>query len=227
MENRRARATPVAAGRGRWRTRIVALIVAGAVVVVSVLVAVSVLVVHAGYEMTHDLPNPYWGIFNRGYSYTPEQGPPNAVLLDTRPDVIAMQFLHDYLAVAGTYPCVEQLAGYNEDEGYDPVIEGQPCGVHRQVREMWVTRVTVSEAVLGFLRAVVHYEVDYADGTRLAGAFHMSTLEHSKAYYLARTHANCWRLLPLIGFYSHRSVTPPRGAEYYTAEGIWHCVGVY
>ncbi len=196
---------------------------------VSVLVAVSVLGVHVGYELTHDLPNPYWGIFNRGYSYTPEQGPPSPVLLDTRPDVIALQFLHDYLAVAGTYPCVEHLAGYNEDEGYDPVIDGQPCGVHRQVREMRVTRVNASSAVLGVLRVVVHYQVDYDDGAHLFGTFHMSAgtgIEHSKAYYLAWIHANCWKLAPLIGFYSNRSVTPPLGAEYSGAGGKLQCVGV-
>ncbi len=230
MENRRARTTLAASKRGRWRSRIVALVVAGAVVVVSVLAAVSAFVVHARYEMTHDLPNPYWGIFNRGYSYTPEQGPPSAVLLDTRPDEIVMQYLHDYLAVAGTYPCVEQVAGYNEDETYDPVIDGQSCGIHRQVTTLRVTRVTASTAVLGVTRVVVRYQVDYADGTRFAGAFHMSastSIEHSKAYFLTQIYANCWELLPLIGFYRHRSTPPPQGAEYYTPDGMSHCVAVY
>lgn len=228
MENRGTRATPVALEleRRRWRTRVVALIVAGALVVVSMLVAVSA---YARYEMTHDLPNPYWGIFNRGYSYTPEQGPPSAALLDTRPDVIVMQYLHDYLATAGTYPCVGNLHGYKEDETDDPVLRGGLCSVSRPVTEMQVLAVHVSQQ--GWPESVpkvkVEYLINYADGTHLHGILDgYADIEYAKGYFLTVIHVKCWELGNAIGFYDNHAVSPPTGAEYFTGDGMSHCVGV-
>ncbi len=215
MENRRVRVTPVTLERGRWRIRIVALVVGG-------MVAASVLVVHGRYELTHDLPNPYWGIFPMSYSYTPEQGPPGAGLMETRPDEISLQFIRDYISVAGTFPCVASLASYSDDsDAGDPVLDesGKPCEVHRPVHEVRITLVYVVaafESLRSIPEATVYFHITYTDGEQLTSSFLLiPDMNRSYGYYLTYIHANCWFLWKAsFNFYADAGREPPRGLIY-------------
>lgn len=202
--------------------------------IVLLLVLVAALVPHAGYELTHDLPNPYWGIFPVSYSYTPEQGPPGAGLMETRPDEISLQFIQDYISVAGTFPCVTSLASYSdESDAGDPVLDGsgKPCEVQRPVHEVRITLVQVDAAfksLRSIPEATVHYRITYTDGEQLAGSFLLiPDLNRSQPYYLTYIHANCWFLgQASFEFYPDTGREPPRGLDYFTAHlAARHCAG--
>ncbi len=219
--SKRARTTlvvPEHLERNRWVKRI------------AVLLAVVVLVGYVRYELSHDLPNPYWGTLWPMYNYTPEQGPPSASLLETRPDAIVVQFLTDYIHVAGTFPCIASLANYH---GYDdapdavrndPVLSGggQVCRVHRPVVEV---RITLVEMV-GHLKSIpgiwqpdarVHFHLQYSDGEHLEGVMHLfADRVHSQPYHATYIHDNCW-YLPASGayFYPNQMQQVPNGLQYF------------
>lgn len=188
-------------------------------VLLALLVAVG-LALYGAHETTHDLPNPFWGLFNRSFTYTPEQGPPAAGLVDTRPDVIVQQYLTDYLRVAGTYPCAQDPSTYDDFE--DPITHGQPCPVHRPVVGFVVTSVYVGilpTIDLGAPGAEVHIQVSYADGERLVSTITLTPHRYQN-YLLAYVHQDCWDL-PL--FYPEAVPQAPRGVWYVTAGGEEHC----
>lgn len=198
------------------------------------LLVVAALIPHVRYELTHDLPNPYWGTFWLSYSYTPQQGPPGPSLVETRPDDIALQFIRDYVNVAGTFPCVTPLASYREDsDAGDPVLDesGKPCDVHRPIREIHITLVYVRaafQALRSTPEATVQYRITYMDGEQLSSAFLMIPDTHrSHPYYLTYIRANCWFLSKAsLNFYTHAGREPPRGLQYFTfTDSKRHCAG--
>src|SRR5689334_8498200 len=81
-----------------------------AVIVGSTVLLLALLISYIHYEVAHNLPNPYWGIFGTSYSYSFEAGPPGVGLVETRPDEIVSRYIHEYIGVAGTFPCVAALA---------------------------------------------------------------------------------------------------------------------
>lgn len=189
------------------------------------------------FELVHDLPNPMWATFWPMYSYVPEQGPPSASLLETRPDALVEQFIHDYIYVAGTFPCVATLADYQGDERGDPVLDGkgEPCNVHRpgaQVRITLVEIVAAPKSIPGIWlpEARVHYQLQYSDGERLDSMMELfpdggySQHAHSQQYYFTYIHNTCWSmLLASWGFYPHQVQQVPRGLRYLDDRYQWHC----
>ena len=132
------------------------------------------LVPYAQYKSSHDIPNPFWGVFGKTVTYTPEQGPPSSDLVDTRPEAVVLRYIADYQKLAGAYPCALDLANYQE--GMDPVLRGQPCSVHRPVASVVVRSVLLGAehttqivaAQIQSPEAYVHLLITYADSTQFA-----------------------------------------------------------
>jgi hypothetical protein len=138
-----------------------------AIGVTVIILLCGLLGVYGHYETTHDIPNPFWSVFNRTFTYTPEQGPP-AGLFRSRPDEITRQYLTDYIRVAGTYPCVHDLDRYDLDYYNEPdlFLQGKPCTVTRPVASFAVISVTIARSHCDCIPvfAAVHLRVGYADG---------------------------------------------------------------
>ena len=65
------------------RRRIIRIVISiGVVILILISVFIGIKVHQFLYERTHDIPNPTWGTFNGGYTYTPQQGPPGPGLLN-------------------------------------------------------------------------------------------------------------------------------------------------
>lgn len=214
--------------RNRWVKRI------------AVLLAVVVLVGYGSYELSHDLPNPYWGIFDTSYSYTFEDGPPGAGLVDIRPDEIVSRFIHDYIGVAGTFPCLAVLASYGTALfTQTPVYRGEACPVHRPVAAVHIgtTRVYTTWRTIplfaGTPEAYVSFRIDYEDGEHLEDRFQLlsnfgvfADTEQSQWYFRTQIHVKCWTLFQAEGFYPYVVPVLPRGLIYFTSEPAnWHCAG--
>lgn len=235
MDNRGARRTTLAPEHVESRRRrrcLVAVMVA--------VVAVVVLVGYGRYELSHNLPNPYWGIFGTSYTYTFEAGPPGVGLLDTRPDEIVSRFIYDYIGVAGTFPCVAVLATYETDLfAPDPVRRGEVCPVHRRMAAAHIgtTRVYTTWRTIPLLagtpEAYVSFRIDYEDGERLEHEFQLEAGEgllsgtgQSQPYFRNQIHVKCWSLFEAYGFYPNIVAEPPRGVEYGTSKPVKrHCAG--
>lgn len=194
----------------------------------------ALMVGYIRYEMTHDLPNPYWGIFGTSYTYTFQEGPPGVGLVDTRPDEIVSRYIHDYIGVAGTFPCVATLATYGQDPfPADPVRSGKHCTVNRLVAGVHIGSthvITIRRALpisSGSPAAIVSYRIDYIDGEHLEGEFQLiADLFRSQPYFRTQIHANCWFFFEALGFYPYVVTQPPRGIEYHiTGEADTRCAG--
>ncbi len=178
------------------------------------------LIPYAQYKSSHDIPNVFWGVFGKTVTYTPEQGPPSPELLDARPDVVLLQYITDYQALAGTYPCAQDLANY--DDGNDPVLRGQPCLVHRPVASVIVRTVQVGAAAsspggIGPFeppRAEVHLDITYADGSQHAMTFSMIPSRYQK-YWFTYLHMDCWASSSFTAMYPRLVSHVPRGSQYY------------
>lgn len=174
---------------------------------------------HALYERTHDVPNPYWGLFNGTYSYTPQQGLPSPDLLDTPPDTVVLHYIRDYISVAGTYPCAQDLAGYADLDLHvgDPVLLGHVCSVHRPVADVAALEVSVGRrgTSIDASRAMVtvRYRVAYADGEAWTAAMQLFP-ERRQGYFAASIHLNCWDSLETLLLYPRIVSTVPRGIQY-------------
>lgn len=193
------------------------------------------LIPYAQYQSSHNIPNPFWGVFGKTVTYTPEQGPPSPELLDSRPEGVILHLIADYRTLAGTYPCAQDLALY--DDAHDPVLDGQPCAVHRPVASVRVRSVLLgpyhnSPGGFGFgvglfepPHAEVHVEITYADGTQ-----HAMTLvvvpRRYESYWLSYLHQDCWGSLSISSMYPHLVAQVPQGVNYgIDAQGNSLCQG--
>ena len=170
--------------------------------------------VYGHYETTHDIPNPFWGTFTQQFTYTPEQGPPGGGLLVSRPDAIVGRYLADYIRVAGTYPCADDLDDYQDDN--DRFLLGHPCGVARPVASFAIASVRVYVYGTTLIRepqAEVRYAVTYADGRTHAYAMILGAWHHD-GYWLAFTNQDCWSAIALLDLYPDIVSQVPSGAEY-------------
>lgn len=165
----------------------------------------SLLTTYAQYERMHDIPNPIWGVFTRSYTYTPATAAAlNPALLKTRPDLIFLRYAHDYIQLAGTYPCAPDLSTYTPVS--DPILSRQAraCPVKRLVTGIVVTQVYVGIVGpdVGMPGAVVRYTVSYADGTRWSEREYLGA-NQSQMYYLSHIHLTCWDSVGITALYTY------------------------
>ena len=92
--------------------------VAAAVLSVVMIAACSVLGTYASYASTHNVPNPWWATFGKSFCYRPEHGPPSPVFFVVRPEVVARQYVADYIGLAGTFPCAADLGSIADPDQY-------------------------------------------------------------------------------------------------------------
>jgi hypothetical protein len=194
-------ANPRRQRRNRWLTMT-------GTILASLVVAMlywTALIYYANDERTHDLPNPIWGVFTRSYTYTPATAAAlNPALLKTRPDLIFLCYAHDYIQLAGTYPCQIDVPGYAGP--VDPILTQnmRTCPVKRQVTGIVITQVYVGIVGpdVGTPGARVTYVVSYADGTRWSGQEILGA-DQSQQYYLSHIHLTCWDSVGITVLYSY------------------------
>lgn len=168
------------------------------------------------YERVNNLPNPFWGLLNGGYTYTPQQGPPGPGLLDSRPEDALLAYLHDYIGVAGTYPCVQNLAQWQATgSSYaDPMPEGQHCAVQRAVLSAIATLVVIEgpsfEHEPG---AQVTFRIRYSDGEALSATAYF-TARNGQHYLQAAVHLDCWENVDMLFFYPNVVAHAPPHVAY-------------
>lgn len=175
------------------------------------------------YQTNHNLPNPYWGIFNPTYTYAVTVGPPAKNLVDTRPETIVAQYIKDYIAVAGTYPCTNDFADYtaqidDDHTSIDPVLDNKPCLIKRPVQqvEMQSVKVALSNWIMF---AYVTFKVTYADGHLWTFTIHLIPASR-KGYYRADLHLSCWYYIDELdlyaAFFKQGRALPTTTGLYYT-----------
>jgi hypothetical protein len=188
---------------------------------------------YASYEMTHDLPNGMWASWGDGYSYTAGGSLPGAGLLEIRPETLVKQYFHDYIAVAGTFPCAENLDEYAANRHYDwhdtdPVLDKKPCTVSRPVAGVSFGTVTIEpfgdeqeqkdSSQARWVNASVSYQISYADGRRWSSILDFMTDPTSGHIYQRVPfqtgfviHISCWLSLDVSRFYAIYSLPKPKG----------------
>lgn len=192
----------------------------GLVLLVGLVVGLPALIAHGQYDLTHDIPNPFWALFNPQYAYTPSVAPPNRALYATPPDEVVQQFIADYITVAGTYPCVVNPAQFDFDntDVRDPVLNGQPCSIHRPVAGVAIDSVVSSNQTAGPLagtpQAVVQYTVRYADGETITKSFTLWPMSYLP-FFRAWLYQTCWREATIAGFYTTYPKLAPKGVDYF------------
>jgi hypothetical protein len=156
--------------------------------------------------------------FRTSVTYTPQQGPPSPVLLDSRPERIVQRYLADYVSLAGTYPCAQDVSQY--DILHDPVLNGQPCPVSRPIASYSVTSVTIQTQ--GFTNgsvASVRYLVTYADGSQRAYGMVLAP-DRSQVLWPLETHLDCWSSLTTLEVFGDLVPDIPPGAAYSSRDGL-------
>ena len=163
-------------------------------------VACGSLVYYVQAYKDQDIPNPAWGIFNGGYTYTPAKGPPGAGLLNSRPEDTFLQFFHDYMMVFGTIPCAQPTAE-DSDTILDRVHVPNPgqtpnCANTRVVQSIEVTQVQVvtHNAFNGYwVGAMIYFTVRYTNGTLWQANYTLLVdPQYSQKYYNTYIHLDCW-----------------------------------
>jgi hypothetical protein len=192
----------------------------GGISVLSVVLILAVSSPFWGYYRTHNIPNPIWGTFNGSYQYVPPQTPP-AALTESPPDQVLLQFLHDYISLAGTYPCAVDLHEYDftqlDHNGRDdPIYQKQPCPIHRPIQTISITNIYIGPKG-GFVSRKYEAQVDlyiqYANGEQLRYTFDLLP-DKSNVYFWTNIHYNCWEYISMTLFYTmNGNITiPPKGS---------------
>jgi hypothetical protein len=162
-------------------------------------------------------------LFRTSITYSPQQGPPNPVLLDSRPEHIALRYVADYLRLAGTYPCFQDLSQYFED--LDPVLAGQPCRISRPVASYAVTSVTIrTRGLLGGLPvAQVILVVHYTDGRQWTDTYFGMDPDRHVTLPFIDFHLDCWFTFGTLQMFGRLVPDVPPGAEYGPRGGPYLC----
>lgn len=154
------------------------------------------------------LPEP---TFNRGITYTPEQGPPNPALLDSRPERIVERYLADYLLLErGTYPCTDDLSRY---QGWSDLIR-VPCPISRPVARYASTTITIQpQGLLDAPDATVRFVITYQDGSQWASQMVLGPDRRDKVgfFYI---HLDCWSSQEPLTMFGNLVPDIPPGAGY-------------
>ncbi len=155
---------------------------------------------------------------NTSVTYTPAQGPPSPTLLDSRPDYIVERYLADYIRLAGTYPCVQDLSQYAKSD--DPVLRGQPCPVTRAVATYVVTSVTIQTHGLANLPvATVTVVLTYRDGQQWTTAVFLSPDRYQQDVFTYR-HLDCWSSADTLELFGRLVSDIPNGAAFSSPDGV-------
>lgn len=201
-------------GRHLWRGALA--IVLGCALLAVLLAQVAI--PYTRYERVHDIPNPVWGMLTRDYTYTPATAARlNPVLLKTRPDLLMLRYIHDYIQVAGTFPCPSDLTGSTQAMKNDPVLAGRVrrCPTQRRVTAVVIDSVLVGPLIgdIGAPGALVSYTITYADGTRLASQ-ELLWAHQGQPYFLSSTQLTCWDSLGIGALYPKIVPQIPSGVRY-------------
>lgn len=153
------------------------------------------------------LPDPF---FNTSVTYTPSNGPPNPILLDTRPETVIAAYLDDYIRLAGTYPCAQDLSSFDSTRA----ILSLPCPVHRPVASYVITSVMiVPQGLLEEPYADVRFTMRYQDGTHWASEIDLVPDDYSLFGYFF-VHLDCWSSIETFQMFGRLVPDAPRGARY-------------
>ena len=186
------------------RIQIIVIIVAMLLLGIYMIVNMIEIISPPSYWNTHDIPNPTWGTYNGGYTYTPQQGPPGQGLLNSRPEDTFIQFLHDYNQIFKTIPCAQPTSSDADtimDEVQVPNI-GQTvqCANSRIVQSIEITQVQVvtHNAFNGYwVGAFIYFTVRYTNGTMWqANGVLLADPAYSQKYYTTYIHLDCWSGTP-------------------------------
>ncbi len=178
----------------------------------------------------HNIPNPAWGLFNGGYTYTPQQGPPGPGLLNSRPEDTLLQYFHDYTMVYGTIPCAQPTSSDATDilEQVRVPSIGQTvqCANTRKVQSIQIQKIHIYHhggTGAGYvLFADIYFTITYQDDTHWQGVYWLvPNFSKSQSYYFTYIHLDCWtgysNYLDLYGIYfeEHNLKRPTtKGMEY-------------
>jgi hypothetical protein len=176
------------------------------------------------YESNANIPNPIWGNLNGSYSYSVAKGPPSDQLLDVRPDDVVRQYITDYIAIAGTFPCVQDLSQIHEGDG-DPLPGKHGCMVHRPVTKIQLTNVDVQLHcriffTVCFMVVSVHLVITYSTGQKWEYSEDLFPFRQI-AYYRTYIHLGCWNIAP--DFYARIEAHVPKGVLYTDTSYQDHC----
>jgi hypothetical protein len=163
-------------------------------------------------------------LFRTSLTYTPQQGPPNPALLDSRPERVALRYVADYLKLAGTFPCVQDLSQYLKHR--DPVLAGQPCHISRPVASYAATSVTIRTTGLfgGPPEAVVILVVHYTDGEQWTDTyFGMRPDHYGTLPFIFYFHLDCWASYDTLQMFGRLVPDIPPGASYEPRGGPYLC----
>jgi hypothetical protein len=198
------------------RRRLVVLIsVGGAVLVLgAVLLAVLLLVRTVLPQRGEDLRGLPSRFSTGSITYTPETGPSNPTLLDSRPERIVERYLADYIGLAGTFPCLQDLSSpYDATE--DPVLLGQSCPVSRPVAFYAVNSVKVlSHGLVGLPEATVRFVINYTDGSQWTGETGLVPDRYQMPWGIYFAHLDCWSSLGTLQMFDNLVPDIPPGAAY-------------
>jgi hypothetical protein len=148
-------------------------------------------------------------------TYIPPRGPANPLLLASRPERIYQRYLDDYIHLAGTFPCVENLGLPYFDFFTDPVLDGKTCPVTRPVASYTITRVTIRDhGLFKVSDALVHVTVTYVNGARWDYDQVLIPDEYQNAWAVFWTHLDCWSFLGGLLLFGRLVPDIPAGAAY-------------
>lgn len=181
--------------------------------VLASLVVISCLLVSL---LTQGLPNAF---LDTSVTYAPQQGPPNPALLDSRPETIVQRYLADYISLAGTYPCLQDLSS-QYDELDDPVLGGQPCPVTRPVVSYAVTSVRVwTHGLFGYPEATVSFVITYTAGQQWVNELSILPDRYLNLV-VVYLHLDCWSTFATLQMFDHLVPDIPTGATYSSPDGV-------
>lgn len=188
-------------------------------VVLVVICAVVALVY--GAPLAQGVPNP---LFLKSVTYTPAQGPASTILLDSRPETVAHQYVTDYLRLAGSYPCESDPTPYIDFR--DELLRTGQCHLVHPVASFEITSVTIqSHGLLSVSTAVLQLTVVYRDGSQWNGTIGLKP-DKSEGPPPLSTHLTCWESFGTLILFNHLTPDIPPGAEYTTEVGntsSYHC----
>jgi hypothetical protein len=179
------------------RNRLPRWVVILTVCLVSLLACSCIFVFHGIYETTHDLPNPYWGILNTTYTYDVAKGPPGKGLVAKQPEDTVRQYITDYISIAGTFPCYQEVSQYTvstfDHHNSDPVLQGLPCSIHRKVTNIVFTTVYIAHVAEGpdGTPAYVSVRLYYSDETFWSITIRVGPLD-GDMYFKTYIRLDCW-----------------------------------